>query len=387
MGTKRLRQDINTLVSVALLVAAAAAILTGIIADLWHLTGFVYHTYAGYVMAVLAVAHVALNWNRLARYIRFRLLRSPAQRSSPRAGLSVRTTTPAPRSPAGCQTPGVLHTLHTRRGFLGALIGALAGAAIGRSTARARPDIPFGTDMGVAYHQWSKPGMSDLFGAVASWGAQPPLYKTYPGAPHIILPPPDDRPGLSLEEAIRKRRSVRDYSGDPLTLAELSRLLFYTGGINAERFGVKLRAAPSAGALYPIETYLAIHRVTDLRPGVYHYGVADHSLALLREGDVRGEAVRQGLMQDFLGACNLVVYFTVILQRLRWRYQERSYRYALLEAGHLAQNLYLAATSLGMGVCAVGAFLDDRVNAMLGVDGENEAAVYMLAVGKTRDRV
>lgn len=106
---------------------------------------------------------------------------------------------------------------------------------------------------------------------------------------------------------------MRTYTDDPLTLAELSRLLFYTGGINAERFGVRLRAAPSAGALYPIETYLAVHRVSDLRSGVYHYGVADHTLALLREGDVRGAAVRQGLMQEFLGACNLVVYFTVIL--------------------------------------------------------------------------
>ncbi len=93
------------------------------------------------------------------------------------------------------------------------------------------------------------------------------------------------------------------------------------------------------------------------------------------------------MMQEFLGTCNAVVYFTVILQRLRWRYQERAYRYALLEAGHLAQNLYLAATSLGMGVCAVGAFLDDEVNAMLGVDGKEEAAVYMLAVGKARDQV
>ena len=87
-------------------------------------------------------------------------------------------------------------------------------------------------------------------------------------------------------------------------------------------------------------------------------------------------------MQDFLGQANLVLVFTTILQRLRWKYQERSYRYALLEAGHLGQNVYLAGTSMGMGVCAVGAFLDDELNAMLEVDGEDEAAIYMLAVGK-----
>ncbi|MFQ3631570.1 SagB family peptide dehydrogenase [Roseiflexus sp.] len=380
---KRLRHDVSVAVSIMLLIAATAAILTGIIADLWHLTGFVYHTYAGYIMAVLAIAHVALNWSRMARYVRFRLMRSAAPRPPTHTRAAVRPSTISPRPPANRSTTGMLHALHTRRGFLGALAGLLAGAAIGRSTVRARPDVPFGTDLGVAYHQWSKPGISDLFGAVASWGTQPPLYKTYPDAPRIVLPPPDDRPGITLEEAVQKRRSVRAYSDEPLTLAELSRVLFFTGGINTERFGAKLRAAPSAGALYPIETYLAVHRVTGIQPGVYHYTVADHTLALLREANVRSETVRQGLMQSFLGTCGVVVYFTVILQRLRWRYQERSYRYALLEAGHLAQNLYLAATSLGMGVCAVGAFLDDEVNAMLGVDGEQEAAVYMLSVGKT----
>lgn len=383
---KRLRYDINVLVSIALLLAAAAAILTGIVADLWHLTGFVFHTYAGYIMAVLTIAHVVLNWSRLVRYVRFRLARA-AQRAPVRAGAPVRSPVPLQRLPAERRTTGMLHKLHTRRGFLGILIGGLAGMALGRSMVRARPEVLSGTDMGVVYHRWSKPGMSDLLGAIANWGAQPPLYKTYPDAPRIVLPPPDDRPGLTLEQAIEMRRSVRNYSGEPLTLAELSRLLFYTGGINAERYGVRLRAAPSAGALYPIETYLAVHHVTDVRHGIYHYNVADHTLSLIRDADVRGEAVRHGLMQEFLGTCNLVVYFTIILQRLRWRYQERAYRYALLEAGHLAQNLYLTATSLGMGVCAVGAFLDDQVNALLGVDGENEAAVYMLSVGKTRDRV
>lgn len=381
---KRLRHDVNMLVSIALLVATTIAILTGVIADVWDLTGFVFHTYAGYVMAVLVVFHVALNWGRLRRYVHVRLFRSG---STARARSPAVATGHPPRPTVERRTPGVVRALHTRRGFLGALIGVLTGLAIGRSTARMRPDVPSGTDLGVAYHQWSKPGMHNLFGAITSWGAQPPLYKTYSDAPRIALPPPDDRPGLALETVIQQRRSVRHFIDEPLTLAELSRLLSCTGGINAERFGVKLRAAPSAGALYPIETYLAIHRVAEIRPGVYHYNVADHALSLLRDADVRRETVRQGLMQEFLGTCSAVVYFTIILQRLRWRYQERAYRYALLEAGHLAQNLYLAATSLGMGVCAVGAFLDGDVNAMLGVDGEQEAAVYMLAIGKMRDRV
>lgn len=174
---------------------------------------------------------------------------------------------------------------------------------------------------------------------------------------------------MYTEDAIQRRRSVRDYAGQPMTLEELSRLLYYADGINAERWGHKLRAAPSAGALYPIEIYPVVHRVEELQPGLYHYLVRDHALELLQAGDLRGEIVRHGLMQEFLGQANLVLVFTAIFQRLRWKYQERTYRYALLEAGHLGQNVYLAATSMGMGACAVGAFLDDDLNAMLGVDG------------------
>ncbi len=125
-----------------------------------------------------------------------------------------------------------------------------------------------------------------------------------------------------------------------------------------------------------------VHSVDGLRPGVYHYGVTDHTLAQLQVADLRQEVVSQGVMQEFLGQANLVLYFTVIFQRMRWKYHDRTYRYGLLEAGHLGQNVYLAATSMGLGACAIGAFADDRVNAMLGVDGKEEAAVYMLAVGK-----
>jgi len=114
------------------------------------------------------------------------------------------------------------------------------------------------------------------------------------------------------------------------------------------------------------------------------YAVKDHALELLRADDLRGEIVRYGLMQEFLGQANLVLVFTAFLQRLRWKYQERTYRYALIEAGHLGQNVYLAATSMGMGACAVGAFLDDNLNTILEVDGRNEAAIYLLSVGKVR---
>jgi SagB-type dehydrogenase family enzyme len=144
-----------------------------------------------------------------------------------------------------------------------------------------------------------------------------------------------------------------------------------------------LRAAPSAGALYPIEIYVVLHRTEGLVPGLYHYAVKDHALEQLQTEDLRGEIVFRGLGQEFLGKANLVLVFTAIFQRLRWKYQERAYRYALLEAGHLGQNVYLVGTSMGLGVCAVGAFLDDELNSLLGIDGQEEAAVYTLAVGKT----
>ena len=118
-----------------------------------------------------------------------------------------------------------------------------------------------------------------------------------------------------------------------------------------------------------------------MRDGVYHYALREHALELLRAGDHRSEVVEQALQQEFLGECGAVLFLTQILQRMRPKYQDRSYRYGLLEAGHIGENAYLAATSDGLGACGVGAFMDNEINAMLGVDGVEEAVVYMLAVG------
>lgn len=379
---KRLRQDLNYVTSAGLLVVALAAILTGIVAHLWDLNDFVYHTYAGYVMVVFALVHVWLNWGRMVGYARFRLGRKrhmPRRLpgSIPRDAATGGPEPPRPVPPA--RTAG--RTPLSRRGFVSLMVGGMAGFVTGRGL-RQPPVLPHGADLGVVYHQWSKPGVIEVLGSVANWGQKPLQYKEYPGAPRIRLAPPRATGGLPFEEAIQRRRSVRDFSGAPMTLAELSHLLYYVGGINGERWGYRLRAAPSSGALFPIEMYAVVHTVDDLRPGVYHYGVKDHTLAQLQVADLRDEVVRQGVMQEFLGQANLVLYFTVIFQRMRWKYQDRTYRYGLIEAGHLGQNVYLAATSMGLGACAIGAFADDQVNAMLGVDGNEEAAVYMLAVGK-----
>jgi SagB-type dehydrogenase family enzyme len=383
MKRSRIRSDVGYLTSALLLAVALFTLSSGLIADLWDLNDFFYHNYAGYATAALGLAHVCLHWGCLTAYARLRLGRKPEGRVPGSGEPPTGRPHPDGEQERECRSAGLgkaRGTLLSRRGFLGLAVGALAGFAAGRGL-RSRPELPYGADVGVIYHEWSKPGLLSPLGTVADWGRQPPMYKEYPSLPQVALPLPGPFQGLNTEEAIRTRRSVRDYSGLSMTLEELSRLLHLTAGITAERWGHALRAAPSAGALYPIEVYPVVHQVENLEPGLYHYNVRDHALESLQAGDLRGEITHHGLMQEFLGQANLVLVLTAIFQRLRWKYQERTYRYALLEAGHMGQNAYLAATSMGMGACAVGAFLDESLNALLGVDGQDEAAVYLLSIG------
>jgi SagB-type dehydrogenase family enzyme len=363
--------------------------VTGIVADLWDLNDFWYHTVSGYVMGAFGIAHVWLNRERLIGYARFRWrsLRasgpSPAA-ARPAAGVTVRSEADRNTEPVR-PLPWLGRALVSRRGLLGLAIGAVGGAVLGRGL-RPAPPIEAGSDVGVIYHQWSKPGLLDALGSVSNWGQPVELYKSYPGAPRVALPAVAldtglDR-GMATARAIVTRRSTRAYAPWPMTLEELSRLLFLTSGITAGLHGNARRAAPSSGALYPIELYPVVHRVDGIEPGVYHYAYREHALELVRAGDFRAPVVEQGIAQDFLGECGVVLFVTMILQRMRPKYQDRSYRYGLLEAGHVGENAYLAATSMGLGACGIGAFMDDAINEMLGVDGVEEAAVYMLAAGR-----
>ena len=377
---RRLRQDIDWIVSAGLLASVAATAITGLVADLWDLNDFWYHTVAGYVMGVFAIAHVLFNWERLVAYARFRLRRTerPAADARRRAPAAARNAVPAePAHPAG----GLLARVAlSRRGLLGVLVGGIGGLAIGRGL-RQPPTLSVGSDVGLVYHEWSKPGVLDALGSVANWGQFPELYKTYPGAARVALPQPRLDDGLPTPRTIADRRSTRDYSPEPMQQAELGQLLFLTTGISADRWGNARRTAPSSGALYPIETYVVVHNVEGLERGVYHYAMREHELELVRADDLRSRTVEQAIGQEFLGECGVVLFLTQIVQRMRPKYQDRSYRYGLLEAGHIGENGYLAAGSLGLGACGVGAFMDDQINEMLGVDGVEEAAVYMLAVG------
>jgi SagB-type dehydrogenase family enzyme len=209
---------------------------------------------------------------------------------------------------------------------------------------------------------------------------KPPQYKAYKGAKAVKLPSPD-YVGMSVEDSLKKRRSVRNYSSEALSIAHLSQLLFAAQGITGEIYGRPLRTAPSAGALYPFEIYLIINHVEGLSPGIYHYNVLKHELELLKTGNFRSKIIDAGIKQEMLGDADATFVLSAVFDRVCSKYGERGYRYVYIEAGHISQNIFLQAVSLGLGSVSVGAFLDEKVNKIIGVDGIDEAAIYLHAVG------
>lgn len=359
------KQKFNWFVNLAMLPTAIWVAATGVVAELFDINDFVLHKYPAFVLAGLLAIHILLRltpWiNGTRRLFSFQLSRAmPAP---------LRTDAPTPVN-------------ITRRNVLVWLGSAVGGFIAGNFLAPTRwSTLPTNEDIGDVYHRWSKPGNVSLISTALNWGTQPPLFKEYPSAERIALPSITRRDGMSVEQAIARRRSVRDYAGN-LSLDELGRLLYYSVGITDTQWGSGLRAAPSSGAQYPIETYLVVNYVTDLAQGVYHYNVREHALNRLQTGDFRQAITDHALGQEFFAKAGVVFALTGIFQRARWRYQDRTYRYVMLEAGHIGQNIYLMAVAQGLGACAVGAFWDDEINRLLGVDGTHEAVLYLLTVGR-----
>jgi SagB-type dehydrogenase family enzyme len=190
---------------------------------------------------------------------------------------------------------------------------------------------------------------------------------------------------MSVDEAIKRRRSIRTFSKNPLTLKELSYLLWASTGVQRKEGGYEFRTVPSAGALFPIETYLIANNVDGLEKALYHYSIKPHILEELEVADFSRAITRAALGQEMLIRAAVVFVWTAIFDRSKWKYRQRAYRYVYLDAGHIAQNLALAATSIGLGSCQVGAFFDDEVNKIVGVDGEEESAIYLSVVGYPAD--
>jgi len=205
--------------------------------------------------------------------------------------------------------------------------------------------------------------------------------KAEPARRAVALPKPHAKGGERLWTVIDARRSIRDFRPDPLTLEQLTQLLWATQGITGGRRGSAFRAAPSAGACYPLDTWLVVNRVEGLDPGLYRYNVDEAVLEQLRRGDLSRTIAAACLDQEMAAEAAVVLAWVAVPARAKQRYRERAYRYIYMDAGHVGQNLHLAATALGLGCCAIGAFLDDEVNAILGTDGLHETAVYLSVVG------
>ena len=219
-------------------------------------------------------------------------------------------------------------------------------------------------------------------GGYLDWEHKPETYKTYPGAKIIKLTLTIPDQALPITEILKKRRSVRSFSSVSLSTFELSFLLWAATGIQRCERDYDFRTVPSAGALYPIETYLSANNVEGLAKGLYHYSIEEHALEELKLGDLRGELSQTALGQKMLTTAPLVFVWTAIFERSKWKYRQRAYRYVYLDAGIIGQNLALSATGIGLGSCQIGAFFDDEVNDILGVDGTTESVVYMSVVGR-----
>jgi len=191
-------------------------------------------------------------------------------------------------------------------------------------------------------------------------------------------------PELSLEEAIAHRRSRRNYADAGLTIEELSFLLWATQGLRPTTSAYKnFRTVPSAGCRHALETYIAAFRVQGLDKAIYRYLPHDHALVeAMRHPGLEGHIAEATFGQRFCSAGAATFIWTAVPARTEWRYAEASYKVIAIDAGHACQNLYLACEAIGAGTCAVAAYDQERLDRVLGVDGEEEFAIYLAPVGK-----
>lgn len=213
-------------------------------------------------------------------------------------------------------------------------------------------------------------------------------YKKYDGYPTVQLAQyiQDETPN-SLWGAISHRRSRRQYSDAPIHGEALSTILHYgygeTGNFQGGGNHVRLRAVPSAGALYPLDIYPLVNNVSGMANGLYHYNVQDHSLECLRSGDYLHDVhtMVQPSNNEWLTSAGTILFVTATFKRNQLKYGDRGYRGILLDAGHLSQNILLSSTALGYSACTIVACLDDPVNDFLGIDGVEESILFAISIG------
>lgn len=221
---------------------------------------------------------------------------------------------------------------------------------------------------------------------------QPPLVKAPMRDETARISLPRDFENLPLKNdlvsLIKDRRSARVYTGEKMTLRELSFLLWATQGVQAirGRSYATLRTVPCGGARHEFETYLVVQNVEGLVPGAYHYLPMEHALEFLHPVENLPEAISASLCdQKWAAKANVVFYWAMVAYRAEWRYGIYAHRVALIDAGHIGQNLYLACTGLGIGCCGIAAFSHSDCNRLFGLDGDEEYTVYTAPVGTVRD--
>jgi len=193
----------------------------------------------------------------------------------------------------------------------------------------------------------------------------------------IALPAASKESDVSLEEALSKRQSTRSFADEPLTLKQLSQLLWAAQGIT---HGREFRTAPSAGALYPLEVYALVGNVEGLSPGLYRYNVRKHSLVKVKGGNLRKSFSEAVYQPRIIKEAPVTLIISAVYKRITGKYGERGIRYVHMEVGHAGQNVMLQATALGLGCVGIGAFDDDFVKDFLG--SKEEAPLYIIPIGK-----
>ncbi|WNZ30343.1 MAG: SagB/ThcOx family dehydrogenase [Candidatus Bathyarchaeota archaeon] len=227
----------------------------------------------------------------------------------------------------------------------------------------------------------TKYNKNKMTGGYLDWANKPDTYKQYLDNKKIELPFSREFETLSFDEAVRRRRSVRSFSEQSLSLMQLGYLLWSSTGIQRVDGSYEFRNAPSAGALYPIETYLFAKKVDTIDMGLYHYNIKSHLLEQIKTGDFSDYLANSCLGQSMLSSAPVVFIWSAVFSRSKWKYKQRAYRYIYLDCGHIAQNLAMSATSMGLGSCQIGAFYDDELNNLMELDEKQESVVYLSAVG------
>jgi SagB-type dehydrogenase family enzyme len=208
----------------------------------------------------------------------------------------------------------------------------------------------------------------------------------YSGFPVVELPPTLPLKNV-LDDILLARMSIRELRPSPLSLSTLATILHYAYGVTRDNKGTgyprPFRVVPSGGGLYPLEIYFHSNSIEGQRAGIYHYNPSKHNLRLLDAGDKTDRILQSMIYPEIIAGASLLIFITALFERTVFKYADRGYRFILLEAGHVAQNVNLVVTALGLGSVNIGGFYDREIDELLGLDGVTHSTIYMVSIGKT----